>query len=196
MRRAAPKRRPEDSPRETDAELMVRIAAGNLAALGVLYDRYLDDVTGFVERVTSRGADADDLVHDLFLSLPDLASSYDGRRSARPFLIGIAAQMIRQRSQRGARIRRLLDLFRETIPRWIRRTPEDIACDAEDLELVDEVLSRLSEEKRLVLLMVEREGLSGEEVAGALRVPVATVWTRLHYARAELRRALENRRMK
>ena len=39
-------------------------------------------------------------------------------------------------------------------------------------------------------LLVEREGLSGEEVARALDIPVNTVWTRLHHARNDLRRAL------
>jgi RNA polymerase sigma-70 factor (ECF subfamily) len=54
----------------------------------------------------------------------------------------------------------------------------------------DAALAKLTEEKRLVFLMVEREGLSGEEVARALEIPVNTVWTRLHHARNELRRAL------
>jgi len=196
MRSAAPKRPQENPSREIDAALMRRIAAGNLAALGILYDRYFDDVREFISRATARAADTDDLVHDLFLSLTELASTYDGRPSARPFLIGIAAQMVRRRAQRLARVYRLLQVFRETIPRWVRRTPEDIAGDAEELDLMDDVLSRLSEEKRLVLLMVEREGLSGEEVACALGIPVATVWTRLHYARAELRSALAKRRTK
>jgi RNA polymerase sigma factor (sigma-70 family) len=196
MRPSAPKRRPEEPAPEGDAELMVRIAAGNLAALGVLYDRYFEDVREFVRMVTARAADADDLVHDLFLSLTRIAATYDGRPSARPFLIGIAAQMARRRAQRLARLHRLLAMFRESIPRWVQRTPEDIADDAEELDLVDDVLGRLSEEKRLVLLMVEREGLSGEEVAAALGIPVATVWTRLHYGRAELRRALARRRTK
>jgi RNA polymerase sigma-70 factor (ECF subfamily) len=41
--------------------------------------------------------------------------------------------------------------------------------------------------------MVESEGLSGEEVAAALGIPAATVWTRLHYARLDLRRTLAKR---
>ena len=196
MSRAAPERRPAGPAQEADAALMRRIAAGNLAALGVLYDRHVEDVRAFVGRATSGAEDVDDLVHDVFLSLTELASTYDGRPSARPFLIGIGAQMVRRRAQRIARAYRLLELFRHTVPRWVRRTPEDIAGDAEEIDIVDDVLARLSEEKRLVLLMVEREGLSGEEIAAALRIPVATVWTRLHYARAELRTALAKRRSK
>jgi RNA polymerase sigma-70 factor (ECF subfamily) len=39
-------------------------------------------------------------------------------------------------------------------------------------------------------VMVVLEGITGEDAARALGVPVGTVWTRLHHARVELRRAL------
>jgi RNA polymerase sigma-70 factor (ECF subfamily) len=51
-------------------------------------------------------------------------------------------------------------------------------------------LTRISEAKRITLLMAEVEGLSCAEIAAALGVPIGTVWTRLHAARRELRRAL------
>jgi RNA polymerase sigma-70 factor (ECF subfamily) len=50
---------------------------------------------------------------------------------------------------------------------------------------------RVSPKKRVVYLMHEVEGLSGQEIALALEIPVATVWTRLHHARKELLKALE-----
>jgi hypothetical protein len=55
----------------------------------------------------------------------------------------------------------------------------------------DRALLRLSPRKRIVILMVDGEGLTGEEVARALDIPLGTVWTRLHYGRAELRAALD-----
>jgi RNA polymerase sigma-70 factor (ECF subfamily) len=69
-------------------------------------------------------------------------------------------------------------------------TPEQEASVNEEMRTFDGALEGLSEEKRLVFLMVEREGLSGAEVAAALGIPVKTVWTRLHYARSEIRAAL------
>ena len=73
------------------------------------------------------------------------------------------------------------------------RTPEDAAEAAETAEQLERALGRLTEEKRLVLLLFEREGLSGEEVARALDIPLGTVWTRLHHARADMRRALRGK---
>ena len=62
---------------------------------------------------------------------------------------------------------------------------------AEAIVGVERALARLSEAKRVTLLMAEVEGLSCDEIAQALEIPIGTVWTRLHAARRELRQALE-----
>jgi RNA polymerase sigma-70 factor (ECF subfamily) len=51
-------------------------------------------------------------------------------------------------------------------------------------------LAAMSHRKREAFVLVALEGLSGEEAATLLDIPVATVWTRLHHARRELRSAL------
>jgi len=181
-------------PAGSDAELIARGVAGNISALGVLYDRYHEDVRRFALRRTFCSADADDIVHDVFLDVAKVGATYDGRASALPFLLGIATQVIRSRASKRARISRLLALFAETVSRVVHRTPEDAAGDAREIEHLERIVDRLSEEKRIVLLMIAREGLSGEDVAASLGIPVATVWTRLHYARADVRRALARRR--
>ncbi len=62
---------------------------------------------------------------------------------------------------------------------------------AEDEARIRSAIARLADERRLVLVMVEWNGMSGVEVARLLGTPVGTVWRRLHEARAELRRVLE-----
>jgi RNA polymerase sigma-70 factor (ECF subfamily) len=182
----APKTRPERS----DAELMRGLAAGELGPLGDLYDRYHTDVRQFVRRACSRPEDVDDIVHDAFLTASRSAGSYDGRPCARPFLVGVAAQVVRQRRRRWARFRSVLTAFFSAREEALPRTPEDDAESAETAARLERALARLTDEKRLVLLLFEREGLSGEEVARALDIPLGTVWTRLYHARADMRRAL------
>ncbi len=175
---------------ETDAELLRRVSEGDLGPLGVLYDRHHESVRQFVARSTAGGADADDIAHEAFLTLARIADRYDGRASARPFLLGIAAQLVREQRRSGARWIEVLGALVGGTPSLSTRTPEDAASLTEDMTRFENALARLPEEKRTVLLLVEREGLSGEEVARALQVPLNTVWTRLHYARAEVRKAL------
>jgi RNA polymerase sigma factor (sigma-70 family) len=180
-------------PPEDDGVIVARIAGGNLAALGVLHDRHCEAVRRFVLRATSHGADADDLVQETFLTLMRIAGSYDGRPSARAFLVGIAAQLVRQSARKRARWSNALSELGNTIARAVGSTPEAKAMATQELAAADAVLNGLSEEKRMVFLMIECEGLSGEEVAAALGIPAATVWTRLHYARLDLRRTLAKR---
>jgi RNA polymerase sigma factor (sigma-70 family) len=177
----------------SDPELMAALAAGELGALGALYDRYHDDVRQFARRACAREADADDVVNDTFLTASRAAGSYDGRPCARPFLVGVAAQLVRQRRRVWARWAEVLEAFVSSQVDTVERTPEDHAETKETAQHVERALARLTEEKRLVLLLFEREGLSGEEVAHALSIPVGTVWTRLYHARADLRRALKGR---
>ena len=178
---------------EPDAELFAAMSAGNLTALGVLYDRHHQGVRRFVRRAVRGDADTEDLVHDTFVTAARVAGTYDDRAGARPFLLGIAANIARSRQQKQARWRIALGLLEGALTDVLRRTPEDGASEAEQLRLLDVALARLSDEKRLVLVMIELEELSGEEVATALGIPVATVWTRLHYARAEVREHLKRR---
>ncbi len=177
----------------TDPELMAALASGELSALGLLYNRYHEDVRQFARRACAREADADDVVHDTFLTASRAAGSYDGRPCARPFLVGVAAQLVRQRRRVWARWAEVLEAFVSSQIEGVQRTPEDHAETAETAAQLERALARLTEEKRLVLLLFEREGLSGEEVAHALDIPVGTVWTRLHHARADLRRALKGK---
>src|SRR5690606_6417739 len=51
----------------SDAELLARLAAGQLGALGDLYDRYHVPVRTFVARATGDAHDVDDIVHATFL---------------------------------------------------------------------------------------------------------------------------------
>jgi RNA polymerase sigma-70 factor (ECF subfamily) len=169
------------------------MSAGNLTALGVLYDRHHPSVRRFVLRASDRSQDTEDIVHDVFLTASRVAGTYDDRAGARPFLLGIAANLVRLRRQTQARWRLGLGLLENALTGVFRRTPEDGASETEQLHLLDTALARLSKEKRLVLVMIEMEELSGEEVATALGIPVATVWTRLHYARAELREYMKRR---
>jgi RNA polymerase sigma factor (sigma-70 family) len=174
----------------TDADLVRAVAGGDLSPLGVLYDRHHEGVRQFVARATSSNADVDDVTNEAFLTLAKIAARYDGRASARPFLLGIAAQLVRRRKRGLGRWAQALSAFADTFADRRVHTPEDAASTTEEMTRFDEALTGLTDEKRLVFLLVEREGLSGEEVARALEIPVNTVWTRLHHARNELRKAL------
>jgi RNA polymerase sigma factor (sigma-70 family) len=175
-----------DDAHTPDPDTLRRLAGGEIGALGELYDRYQEPVRRFVARATCDAEDVDDLVHSTFLAAAKSAGRYDGRPSCRPWLIGIAAQLLRRRRQSFGRFVAVLSSLR-----GVRVPAADPRPALQARSEIERALVRISTTKRITLLMAEVEGLSCAEIAAAQGVPIGTVWTRLHAARRELRRALE-----
>lgn len=170
---------PKPNP-ASDTVALHRLAKGDVSALGEVYDRHAAALLRFASRASSPN-DAEDLVQATFVTVIKIAGSYDGRAdSARAWLHGITARLIQERRRSVVRFARaLLRLGSEPAPVVDRGD----ACQS-DLE---RGLRKLSDAKRVVLVLAEVEGYTCEEIASMLEVPIGTVWTRLHHARKELR---------
>jgi RNA polymerase sigma-70 factor (ECF subfamily) len=180
------------SPAEelSDAAALQALSQGHIGALGVLYDRYQAAVFGFVRRATNEASDAEDLVHATFMTAAKAAGNFDGRQSCRPWLVGIAARLVHRRKRGLSRWARALREL--TVREGDRFTDPHRELSARDeIQQLSNALERLSEPKRVVLLLAETEGFSCEAISEILRIPVGTVWTRLHHARRDLRRLLD-----
>src|SRR5258708_6269064 len=101
-------------PQTPDPDILRELAGGEIGALGELYDRYREPVRRFVARATSDADDVNDLVQATFLAAACSAGRYDGRPSCRPWLIGIAAQLLRRRRQSFGRFLAVLSSLRAT----------------------------------------------------------------------------------
>jgi len=178
--------RPDAAGPAADAEIMRRLGAGDTGALGELYDLHCRALRRFLTRATGDAEDVDDLVHATFLAAGQIAARYDGRLSCRPWLMGIAAQLLRRRRRTFGR----LFAFLSSVAGQQAASADPRPALAARTD-VGRALRALSEPKRITFLMAEVEGLTCPEIAAALGIPVGTVWTRLHAARQELRRALE-----
>ncbi|HEY0463138.1 MAG TPA: RNA polymerase sigma factor [Polyangiaceae bacterium] len=175
----------------SDRDALFALGQGQIGALGLLYDRYSGVVYDFVHRATSDVSDADDIVQATFLSAAKTVASYDGKQACRSWLVGIAGRILYRR-------RRGLSRWARALRELSMREADNYADPHQELSARDEVqrlswaLAKLSEPKRVVLLLAEAEEQSCEQIARALQVPVGTVWTRLHHARRELKRLLEH----
>jgi RNA polymerase sigma-70 factor (ECF subfamily) len=135
-----------DAPRTSDAELMQQLAAGQLGALGELYDHYQAPLRSFIARVTRDAHDVDDLLHATFLAAAQSAERYDGRASCRPWLVGIAAQLLRRRRQTFTRFMAVISAVKGTLqPASDPRSALQARTD------VERALAQLSEAKRKAL---------------------------------------------
>jgi RNA polymerase sigma-70 factor, ECF subfamily len=173
-----------------DRLLWARARTGDEDAFATLFDRYADRLYNYCFRATADWSAAEELVSTVFLEAwrrrADLElTSRDARLL--PWLLGVATNLIRRRRRAAARLTRAL-------LRLDRRAHEaDFADDA--LARIDDerrmarvlrLLRALSDGEREALALYAWAGLTYEEVALALGVPVGTVRSRLSRARKRL----------
>ncbi len=182
---------------EDDDALLARVAGGDASALGAAFERWHRDVYRFLARLRGTKLELDDLVQGTFLALPDAARNHLSGASARAFVLGVALQCARRERRR---VFRRMQLWRAREAELALLDgpvappdPERSAQGREDVARLARAVAALPAAQRETLLLVEVEGLRGEEAAALLGVPVNTVWTRLHHARAALRAATTER---
>ena len=163
------------------------------AAFSAVFDRHFARVHRYLARRVGRGR-ADDLAAQTFVVAFDRRGSFSGAaQSARPWLFGIATNVLRNelRSERRmlAAIARLDPASAGDLADEVERTLAR-ADAAEDAARIAGALALLDSDQRDVLLLHAWGELSNQEIAVALSVPAGTVRSRLSRARATLQRAL------
>lgn len=177
----------------TDADLIER-ARSQPQWFSVIFDRHFTVIHRYLSRRVGSTV-ADDLAGEVFRIAFERRESFDTYYdSARPWLYGIATHLVhRERRSEQRRLRAL--------QRFASRAAVPAADDAFDLanERVDAVaaarsaacaLTRLPDADRDALLLFAVEGLTYDEVAAALGIPIGTVRSRISRARLRLRELL------
>ena len=157
----------------------------------VLFDRHAPHIHRYLARRTGRQV-AGDLVAETFLAAFAKRDRYDpGHADARPWLYGIATNLVNQHHRdevRQYRIRQAATAEPE-VPGHADRVAADVTAQAMRA-LLDAALAALAAGDRDVLLLIAWEQLSHQEVSRALDIPVGTVRSRLNRARAKTRQVL------
>ncbi|GAA1555222.1 RNA polymerase sigma factor [Actinomadura kijaniata] len=179
---------PPAAPDEEDAAVIQR-SLREPEAFAVLFRRYAPEIRRYVAR--RLGPDvADDITADTFLNAFRRRDSFDtGRASARPWLYGIATNLV------GMHRRAEVRLYRNLARTGIDPVTESFA-DQVDAQVsagstaLAAALGRLPAAQRDVVLLIAWAELSYEEAATALKIPIGTVRSRMNRARGKLRDAL------
>jgi RNA polymerase sigma-70 factor (ECF subfamily) len=178
-----------------DAELLRRMAAGDEAALGALYDRWSPLVHSVVMRVVNDGDDAEELVEETFWQAWRQAGRYDASRGG---ISGWLVVMARSRALDRVRLRgwqrasaaESMDGASAPEPVIDAGGPLDAAEMDETRRIVRAALERLPAEQRETVEMAYFRGMSQTEIAAATGQPLGTVKTRARLALQKLREAL------
>jgi RNA polymerase sigma factor (sigma-70 family) len=152
-----------------------------------LYQAEVVALLGYAARRVGRPEDAADVVADVFTIAWRRMDDVPAGDAARPWLYGVARNVLSNHRRGAWRQDRLTDRLRGEL----RRMTTAVQPANDDVDLVRDALGRLSADDRELLQLTAWEGLSPNEIAVAMDVPAGTVRSRLHRARRQLRRELQ-----
>lgn len=180
-----------------DATLIRQTLAGDRSAYGNLVRKYQDRVFNVVYRLVNHVEDARDITQDAFINAFESLKRFHGEAQFYTWLyrIAINAAISKQRKRRETVSLQQRGSGDVAIPEPIDETfdhrPGDALERQETLQRIETALRQVSDEFRMVLILRDLDGMSYEEIADALNLPIGTVRSRLHRARLELRTILE-----
>jgi RNA polymerase sigma factor (sigma-70 family) len=181
-----------------DETLMLAFVAGDAQAFETLYDRHALPVWRFVQRSVQNPALADDLVQDVWFKLLQHAPGYQPTARFRTWLFTLAHHRMVDH-WRTHKAHASLDAETEegaaladTLATASGFGPERRLDSREQAQALLDALAALPASQREAFLLQAEAGMSVAEIAQATGVPLETARSRLRYARAQLRTALES----
>jgi RNA polymerase sigma-70 factor (ECF subfamily) len=144
-----------------------------------------------LQRLGVQHADLDDVAQDVFVIVHRRLDRFDGSSLLTTWLFGICLRV----AANYRRKRRFLLLPTGIIDDAALATdPHQDLARREAQRHLERILARMDVAKRAVFVMFEWEGISCDEIARTMGVPVGTVFSRLHAARREFNKTLARSR--
>ena len=176
-----------------DGHLVVRIRDGDIEALGELYERYKASMFRTALAITRDAKAAEDILQEAFLRVYAYSHAIDETVPLGPWLYRVTVNFAYTWTRQ---VKRRFQFFQGALDRWASSAqwhPETITEEEEWRQVLQQAIDALPDRHRVVIILHYLEGLSLKEIAYVTGVPEGTVKSRLHYARASLRKTILER---
>ena len=183
-----------------DAEMLARIAAGDMAAFEMLMRRYNRPLYRTARSIVRDDADAEDVLQEAYLLIFRNLGKFRGEASLSTWLTRIVVNEAIARSRKNGRTAEIIrfasepeldEAPAEALMRGLEtEQPEQVAERGQLRRLIEKRIDDLPEAFRIVFVLRALEELSVEETAACLNIPDATVRTRYFRAKSLLRESL------
>jgi RNA polymerase sigma-70 factor (ECF subfamily) len=188
--------------REQDARLIGLLQAGDEAAYETLIDRFESPVYNLVFRLMDDPSESSDVVQEVFLKVFRKIGSFRGDSTLKTWIYRIAVNEAHNHRRWFSRHRRqevgldkpeedslgYQDLLHDT-----GRSPFEVALTSETRSMIEEALTQLNPNFRVVVVLRDIEDLSYEEIASVLQLSLNTVKSRISRGRDALKAILAER---
>lgn len=184
----------------SEAWLIERAQQQDESAFDQIVELYADKLYNYIVRMLGNSQDAEDVLQEVFLRAYQGLPQFDGRASLSTWLFRIATNLCIDHYRKQERRVKTVSIYRERaddsedeneeweFPDMQTPDPMQAVLDKELQEVVERAVQELSPKLKTILLMYDVEGLSYEEIAQALGIPMGTVKSRLHLARTEIQK--------
>ncbi len=180
-----------------NSERIRRMAGGDRDALSELYDSLAKPLYSTARHILNDAAEAEDVVHDVFVSLWENAAAFDSSRGgAFSWAVTLTRNRAIDRLRTRANRARLLD---EAVPDDLAfgRDPDASGTDRAELgeraDAVRSAVAGLPPEQRRALELAFFSGLTQREISEELKEPIGTVKARIRRGLIRLRDVLAHR---
>ena len=181
----------------SDEALMAQVAEGQTEAVSQLYDRYASAVMGLSVKMLNDPAAAEEIVQETFWRVWHNATSFRAEQSSfSAWMFRIARNLCIDRWRHvKARPEAALDLHDSYAGQMLANpnapAVDEVAWVSERRQRVKAALSELPQPQRTVIELAFFWGLSRQQIAEVLYIPLGTVHTRARLAMDKLRIALQ-----
>jgi RNA polymerase sigma-70 factor (ECF subfamily) len=170
-----------------DRELVVLLQAGDLEALGGLFDRYRFQIYRTALAITRDTSAAEDILQECFLRVYHYADRINPELPLAPWLYRVTVNLSYTWSKKNKNYWAPLETFIDRLISPAKHAPEASAEHTELRERIQIAIDALPSNQQIVVVLHYLNGASLKEIAEILDCPVGTVKSRLFHARAALR---------
>jgi RNA polymerase sigma-70 factor (ECF subfamily) len=177
----------------TDHELMVAVARGDLAGMSEIYERRHRALFRFFFRLTGRQAPAEDLTHEVFLRMIRYRHTYQAGDLFESWMYRIARNVFADHTKKHRLETPAGDGQLELVESG-RPTPLENAVKQQDLAVLHRALRELPDDKRELIVLSRFQGLSYEQIGKIVGCETGTVKVRVFRAMKEMGQVFQDLR--
>ncbi len=171
-----------------DELLKWRFRRGSREALARIYEKYLDSMLTLAAGLLNDANEAQDVVHDVFVSFARSSQSFRLKGSLSGYLATSVVNRVRDRRRQRSRQSALSNRQVEPAREWA--SPDDEVIFTEQAGRLSQVLAELPEEQREVVLLRLTADMKFRDIAKLQQVSINTVQGRYRYGLDRLRSML------
>ena len=171
-----------------DKILLWKMKHGSSHALSRIYEKYKSDLFSLANSLLHDLSEAEDVVHDVFVSFVESADQFQLTGSLKGYLLTCVANLSRDRVRARKRAPVGINKIDTVIPDY--KIPSHALISAEELHRLREAIAKIPYEQREVVILHLQGKRTFRQIAESQDIAVSTVQSRYRYGLEKLRSLL------